>query len=100
MDIGTPNPVRHAGASGAPPDRHPRSRAGYSAGEFTQDALVRDAGYWSRGRQPLLVGAPCVFHALSHGIAELPEGDIGGAWAIDAQAAGFRMGVCAPGNLD
>jgi tRNA dimethylallyltransferase len=62
---------------------------GYSVGEFTQDALCAMQDIWRRGRQPLLVGGTMLyFHALSHGIADLPEGDIEVRAAIDAQAAG------------
>ena len=48
----------------------------YSAGEFTRDALHAMQDIWRRGRQPLLVGGTMLyFHALSHGIAELPQAD-------------------------
>jgi tRNA dimethylallyltransferase len=43
---------------------------------------------WQRGRQPLLVGGTMLyFHALSFGLAELPEADIGVRTDIDLQAA-------------
>src|SRR5450432_76295 len=77
MDIGT-----------AKPDAAARSRVphhlidirdaaeGYSAGEFTRDALRAMQDIWQRGRQPLLVGGTMLyFHALSFGIAELPAAD-------------------------
>ena len=48
----------------------------YSAGGFTRDALHAMQDIWRRGRQPLLVGGTMLyFHALSHGIAELPQAD-------------------------
>ena len=49
----------------------------YSAGEFTRDAVHAMQDIWRRGRQPLLVGGTMLyFHALSHGIAPLPEADV------------------------
>src|ERR1700678_4252944 len=43
---------------------------------------------WRRGRHPLLVGgAMLYFHALTHGIAELPAADLGVRAEIEAQAA-------------
>jgi tRNA dimethylallyltransferase len=43
---------------------------------------------WSRGRHPLLVGGTMLyFHALTTGLAQLPEADAGVRAAIDAQAA-------------
>ncbi|MGC1524275.1 MAG: tRNA (adenosine(37)-N6)-dimethylallyltransferase MiaA [Steroidobacteraceae bacterium] len=75
MDIGT-----------AKPDSASRARVphhlldirdpaeGYSAGEFTRDAWRAMQDIWRRGRQPLLVGGTMLyFHALSYGLAELPE---------------------------
>ena len=60
----------------------------YSAGEFTQDALRAMQDIWNRGRYPLLVGGTMLyFHTLTHGIAELPEGDLGVRAGIDALAA-------------
>jgi tRNA dimethylallyltransferase len=50
--------------------------AGYSAGEFTRDANRAMQDIWRRGRHPLLVGGTMLyFHALSAGMAELPEAD-------------------------
>jgi tRNA dimethylallyltransferase len=61
---------------------------GYSAGEFTRDAVQAMQDIWRRGRQPLLVGGTMLyFHALSHGIAALPEADVEVRAAIDHQAA-------------
>ncbi len=46
----------------------------YSAGEFLRDASQALQEIWSRGRVPLLVGGTMMyFHALTHGIAELPR---------------------------
>jgi tRNA dimethylallyltransferase len=77
MDIGT-----------AKPDSASRARVthhlldirdpaeSYSAGEFTRDAWSAMQDIWRRGRQPLLVGGTMLyFHALSSGLAELPEAD-------------------------
>ena len=62
--------------------------AGYSVGEFLLDAQAAMRDIWSRGRQPLLVGGTMMyFHALTTGIADLPEADIEVRAAIDAQAA-------------
>src|ERR1700686_5037276 len=50
--------------------------ASYSAGEFTRDAHLAMQDIWRRGRQPLLVGGTMLyFHALSAGIAPLPQAD-------------------------
>jgi tRNA dimethylallyltransferase len=58
---------------------------GYSAGEFTRDAVEAMQDIWRRGRQPLLVGGTMLyFHALSHGIAALPEVDPAAAARIHA----------------
>ena len=60
----------------------------YSAGEFTRDAVCAMQDIWRRGRQPLLVGGTMLyFHALSFGLAELPEADFGVRADIDLQAA-------------
>jgi len=89
MDIGTAKPsaaMRARLAHHLIDIRDPAE--GYSAGEFTQDALAAMHGIWSRGRYPLLVGGTMLyFHALSHGIAELPEGNPAVRAGIDAQAA-------------
>jgi tRNA dimethylallyltransferase len=61
---------------------------GYSAGEFTQDALRAMQDIWSRGRYPLLAGGTMLyFHTLTHGIADLPAADTAVRARIDAQAA-------------
>src|SRR5580698_565749 len=77
MDIGTAKP------SAAMRARVPHHlldirdpAASYSAGEFTRDALQAMHDIWRRGRQPLLVGGTMLyFHALTHGLARLPEAD-------------------------
>ena len=61
--------------------------AGYSVGEFVRDARLAMEDIWRRGRQPLLVGGTMLyFHALSAGIAHLPEADPTVRAAIDARA--------------
>ena len=61
---------------------------GYSVGEFTLDVQRVMQEVWSRGRQPLLVGGTMMyFHALTAGIADLPQADLAVRAAIDAQAA-------------
>jgi len=89
MDIGTAKPsalMRARVAHHLIDIRDPAQ--GYSAGEFTQDALRSMQDIWSRGRYPLLVGGTMLyFHTLTHGIAELPEGDRAVRADIDAQAA-------------
>jgi tRNA dimethylallyltransferase len=89
MDIGTAKPsavMRARVAHHLIDIRDPAQ--GYSAGEFTEDALRAMQGIWSRGRYPLLVGGTMLyFHTLTHGIAALPEGDRAVRAGIDAQAA-------------
>jgi tRNA dimethylallyltransferase len=61
---------------------------GYSVGEFIHDAECAMQDIWSRGRQPLLVGGTMMyFHALTTGIADLPEADSAVRARIDASAA-------------
>jgi tRNA dimethylallyltransferase len=60
----------------------------YSAGEFARDALQAMQGIWQRGHQPLLVGGTMLyFHALSSGIADLPQADPDVRAQIDARAS-------------
>jgi tRNA dimethylallyltransferase len=60
----------------------------YSAGDFVLESTALMQGIWERGRVPLLVGGTMLyFHALSAGIADLPEGDVAVRAAIDAQGA-------------
>jgi len=89
MDIGTAKPDR-ATRSAIPHHlidiRDPV--VNYSAGEFVRDAGHAMQGIWERGRQPLLVGGTMLyFHALTQGLAELPEADLSVRAQIDAQAA-------------
>ena len=59
----------------------------YSAGEFTRDAVAAMRQIWARGRQPLLVGGTMLyFHALTAGLAQLPEADARIREHIDEQA--------------
>jgi tRNA dimethylallyltransferase len=94
MDIGT-----------AKPDAHIRSMvphhlidirdpaAGYSAGEFLLDAVMVMDQIWARGRIPLFVGGTMLyFHALSNGIADLPEGNLAVRAELDARAANVGWG--------
>ena len=89
MDIGTAKPDRATRA--AIPHhlidiRDPTTN--YSAGEFVRDASEAMQEIWQRGRQPLLVGGTMLyFHALTMGLAELPEADLRVRAEIDAQAA-------------
>src|SRR6202158_1561838 len=89
MDIGTAKPtaaVRERVAHHLIDIRDPAQS--YSAGEFTRDAVCAMQDIWRRGRQPLLVGGTMLyFHALSFGLAELPEADFGVRADIDFQAA-------------
>jgi tRNA dimethylallyltransferase len=62
--------------------------AGYSVGEFILDAQQAMLGIWARGHQPLLVGGTMMyFHALTAGIADLPEANLRVRAEIDARAA-------------
>ena len=89
MDIGTAKPgaaVRAQVPHHLVDIRDPAER--YSAGDFVRDAERAIGGIWARGRIPLLVGGTMLyFHALTEGIAELPERDPDLRAAIDAQAA-------------
>jgi tRNA dimethylallyltransferase len=89
MDIGTAKPTAAMRARVAHHLIDIRDPAeSYSAGEFTRDALCAMQDIWQRGRQPLLVGGTMLyFHALSFGLAELPEADLGVRTDIDLQAA-------------
>jgi tRNA dimethylallyltransferase len=95
MDIGTAKPSAQVRA------RVPHhlidirdASMSYSAGEFTRDALQAMQDIWRRGKQPLLAGGTMLyFHALTYGIAKLPEADLKVRAGIDAQAA--RVGWAA-----
>jgi tRNA dimethylallyltransferase len=88
MDIGTAKPsaaVRARNPHHLIDIREPT--VAYSAGEFVRDAAVAMQAIWARGRQPLLVGGTMLyFHALTEGIADLPEADSGVRADIEAQA--------------
>ncbi|MGH8306933.1 MAG: tRNA (adenosine(37)-N6)-dimethylallyltransferase MiaA [Gammaproteobacteria bacterium] len=60
----------------------------YSAGRFREDALAGMAEITSAGRIPLLVGGTMLyFHALQHGLANLPVADTHLRAELDARAA-------------
>jgi tRNA dimethylallyltransferase len=89
MDIGTAKPTREERAR-VPHHlidiRDPEQ--GYSAGEFSVDALRLIEQIHSRGAMPLLVGGTMLyFRALFHGIADLPVANAEVRAAIDARAA-------------
>jgi tRNA dimethylallyltransferase len=94
MDIGTAKPDAATRARYAHHLIDIRDAAQrYSAGEFVRDASVLMQQIWLRGRHPLLVGGTMLyFHALTHGIAELPAADATVRAAIDAQAAKHGWG--------
>ncbi|HZE44009.1 MAG TPA: tRNA (adenosine(37)-N6)-dimethylallyltransferase MiaA [Steroidobacteraceae bacterium] len=89
MDIGTAKPslaTRARVPHHLIDTRDPKM--GYSVGEFLLDAQRAMQDIWSRGRQPLLVGGTMMyFHALTTGIADLPEADAAVRAHIDASAA-------------
>lgn len=60
----------------------------YSAAEFARDALAAMRDLAAQGRVPLLVGGTGLyFHALLHGLSEMPEADAAVREAIAAEAA-------------
>jgi tRNA dimethylallyltransferase len=89
MDIGTAKPdvaIRERVPHHLIDIRDPA--ASYSAGEFVRDAAEAMQQIWARGRQPLLVGGTMLYHhALTVGLAELPEADVRIREQIDGQAA-------------
>ncbi len=89
MDIGTAKPSSSTRARIAHHLIDIRDAAErYSAGEFLLDARRAMLEIWARGRQPLLVGGTMLyFHALSAGMADLPEANISVRAEIDALAA-------------
>jgi tRNA dimethylallyltransferase len=89
MDIGTAKPDIRTRASVPHHLIDIRDAAsGYSAGEFVRDAARVMQEIWSRGLHPLLVGGTMLyFHALTAGLAELPEANPEVRKAIDEQAA-------------
>jgi tRNA dimethylallyltransferase len=88
MDIGTAKPdaaIRARIAHHLIDIRDPHDT--YSAGDFTRDAAAAVERIWQRGRVPLLVGGTMLyFHALTSGIARLPQGDASLRAQIEAQA--------------
>jgi len=89
MDIGTAKPslsIRERIPHHLIDIRDPA--AGYSVGEFILDVQQAMQHIWSRGHQPLLVGGTMMyFHALTAGIADLPEANLRVRAEIDARAA-------------
>lgn len=89
MDIGTAKPpaaIRARCVHHLVDIRDPASS--YSVGEFVRDAERVMHDIWARGRLPLLVGGTMLyFHALTEGLAALPEADPAVRAAIDAAAA-------------
>jgi tRNA dimethylallyltransferase len=85
MDIGTAKPSAETRARVAHhliDIRDPT--ASYSTGEFVRDAAAAMREIWQNGRQPLLVGGTMLyFHALTEGIAELPQADLAVRAGID-----------------
>lgn len=66
----------------------------YSAGQCVRDAVVAIDAIQARGRIPLLTGGTMLyFHALLHGLAELPEADPDLRRELDERAA--REGTAA-----
>jgi tRNA dimethylallyltransferase len=62
----------------------------YSAGRFREDALAAMLEIASTGRVPLLVGGSMLyFHALQHGLAELPSADPRLRKQLDERAAKY-----------
>jgi tRNA dimethylallyltransferase len=92
MDIGTAKP--DAATRARIPHHLIDIRApaeSYSAGEFSRDASSAAQDIWNRGRTPLLVGGTMLyFHALTNGIAKLPQADAALRARLDADA--LRVG--------
>jgi tRNA dimethylallyltransferase len=64
----------------------------YSAADFRNDALEAMAAIRAAGRVPLLVGGTMLyFHALAHGLSELPDADpeVRKRLAVEAAAVGW-----------
>ncbi|MBB5015641.1 tRNA dimethylallyltransferase [Rehaibacterium terrae] len=89
MDIGTAKP--DAALLARAPHRLIDIREphqSYSAAEFARDALAAMRELAAQGRVPLLVGGTGLyFHALLHGLSEMPEADPAVREAIAAEAA-------------
>jgi tRNA dimethylallyltransferase len=88
MDIGTAKPAAATRARIAHHLIDIRDPAdSYSAGDFTRDAATIVQEVWQRGRVPLLVGGTMLyFHALTSGMARLPEADNAVRVQIDDEA--------------
>jgi tRNA dimethylallyltransferase len=89
MDIGTakPSPAERAKVAHHLIDIRDPAMS-YSVGEFMRDAQLAMQDIWSRGKHPLLVGGTMLyFHALTNGIAQLPEADPDVRAQIDDRAA-------------
>ena len=92
MDIGTAKPDRATRARDpASSDRHSRSERRTTRRASSCAMRARPCRQiWRRGRQPLLVGGTMLyFHALTQGLAELPEADLR-VRAADRCAGGRR----------
>ena len=89
LDIGTAKPARAVRA------RTPHHlidlldpAESYSAGQFVRDAVAAMTEIRARGRAPLLVGGTMLyFHALLHGLADLPTADKELRRELDERAA-------------
>ena len=89
MDVGTAKPDRATLA------QYPHRlidlispEESYSAARFCADALAAMAEITAAGKVPLLVGGTMLyFHALLHGLADLPQADAALRAEIDAEAA-------------
>ena len=88
MDIGTAKPdraTRQRIAHHLIDIREPTER--FSAGDFLRELGPILHGIWARGRQPLLVGGTSLyFHALTAGLAELPEANPALRAQLEAEA--------------
>ena len=89
MDIGTAKPDNET-LKKAPHRlidiRDPAER--YSAADFCDDALLEMKSITASGRVPLLVGGTMLyFHALEHGLSELPAADPAVRLKLEQQAA-------------
>ncbi|MGB9429425.1 MAG: tRNA (adenosine(37)-N6)-dimethylallyltransferase MiaA [Gammaproteobacteria bacterium] len=95
MDIGTAKP--DAGILRRAPHRlidilDPAES--YSAGRFRHDALAAMAEITAAGHIPLLVGGTMLyFHALQHGLAQLPSADAQVRAELDRRAARQGLGA-------
>ena len=88
-----PNPPWHARTRPAPSDRYSRSGGGIFGRRIHARRAAAMLEIWARGRQPLLVGGTMMyFHALTAGIADLPEANLRVRADIDALAAAIGLG--------